>query len=444
MDQPDPQVTDGPERQIIETVRDEIFSFPLLPQQEALVLFGQLDQSLRGGIETLIDTGSFVERYLSDVIAEVAASVTHGRTIYETEKNRGEHEDADQQCFKRKTDVQFLEQASRVVRLLASYRGDGTDTEAKGQTKQTLRQTRFARLVYEEVLERFMSLTDRYCWFAAEAARLHAKLHGAVSDPSVVADQYARATIRMEQVEEGVQMDRDVLYHACLTVLRQHRRQLRLRETIYKPYLRIVYKEAKRHATGQQQVLDNLQNGAQGLLRAISCYNCHKQVSFSSYAHWWIRQAILFHIKEHSNFMKLPVTTWQTFTSIEKQRATLASRTGRDDLEALAEHTGQSVEKLKDVYDSVQTSHVHSLDYEVDDSGRMLLVDVIPDHHHDNQARETNRHEDVVARLGNLDQDERFCVCLAHGLVEMLPERAAPQDQEVVREAVRQRVAPLL
>jgi RNA polymerase sigma factor (sigma-70 family) len=191
-------------------------------------------------------------------------------------------------------------------------------------------------------------------------------------------------------------------------------------------------------------VLDNLQNGAQGLLRGISCYNVNKKVSFSSYAHWWIRQAILFHIKESSNFMKLPVTTWQTFTSVEKKRAALVSQTGDDDLESLADETGHPIEKLKNVYECVRSSHVHSLDYEVDDTGKMMLIDVIADPSVEERERSNAIHEDVRERLAGLPAEHRFYLILHYGIVDMLQDSGQLTVRDVMRERVRQRLAGTL
>lgn len=438
---PDETVT-ADSKESLEAIRDEIFSMPLLPQKQALELFSLLDDSLRDSIELLLSRSHFVERYLAEVIAEVAASVTHGRTIYETLSNRGEEQEL-KGVFKKRSDVRFLEQSVDIIHMLAAYRDDRGNDALKQHTRKMLSDIRFARLVYEQAVETFMELTHRYEHDAIRAAQLHTRMHNMSRRDSIakLMDRYAALHDKMSKVEEAVRIDRSYLYHTCLTLRRQKRRQQRLREIIYKPYLRIVYKEARKHATNTQQVLDNLQNGAQGLLRGISCYNVNKQVSFSSYAHWWIRQAILFHIKESSNFMKLPVTTWQTFTSVEKKRAAMASQTGDDDLESLADETGHPIEKLKHVYDSVRSSHVHSLDYEVDDTGKMMLVDVIADPSVEEREHNDALQEDVRQRLEGLPAEQRFYLVLHYGIVDMLEDRDTITTRQVLQERVRQRLA---
>jgi|GEM_PF-5646238 len=431
-------------KEALDAIRDEIFSMPLLPQKPALELFELLDDSLRNSIDLLLDRSHFVERYLAEVIAEVAASVTHGRTIYETRANRGEEKEL-VGVYKKRSDILFLENGIDVIHMLATYRDDRL-ASLKQHTRHMLRQIRFARLVYEEAIGRFMELTSSYDEHAVQAASLHHRLHNPQRRDSTarLMDSYTTLHERMEAVESAVQVERPYLYHACITLQRHQRRQQRLRDTIYKPYLRIVYKEARKHATNTQQVLDNLQNGAQGLLRAISCYNVNKKVSFSSYAHWWIRQAILFHIKESSNFMKLPVTTWQTFTSVEKKRAALASQTGDDDLENLASQTGHPVEKLKTVYDSVRSSHVHSLDYEVDETGKMMLIDVIADPSVAEREHDESIRDDVRERLARLNSDERFFMLLHYGCVDMLEDYGRITVGDVLRERVRQQLSGTL
>lgn len=438
---PDDTVTDSKES--LEAIRDEIFSLPLLPQKQALELFALLDESLQTSINLLLERSHYVERYLAEVIAEVAASVTHGRTIYESIANRGQDKELPG-VFKKPADVRFLEQSVDVIHMLAAYRND--NVSLKDHTRQQLREIRFARLVYEEALDRFMQTTERYDEYAVRSARVHNRLHNPARRDSTakLMNRYTELHDLMQQIEEAVGVERRYLYHACLAVQRQHRRQQKLRDIIYKPYLRIVYKEARKHATNTQQVLDNLQNGAQGLLRGISCYNVHKKVSFSSYAHWWIRQAILFHIKESSNFLKLPVTTWQTFTSVEKKRAALASQTGDDDLESLADETGHPVEKLKHVYESVRSSHVHSLDYEVDETGKMMLIDVIADPSVEERERDEAVRDDVKDRLARLPPEQRFFMLLHHGVVDLLSDRGELTVRDVLRERVRQQLAGAL
>ena len=438
---PDETVTDSKES--LEAIRDEIFSLPLLPQKQALDLFSLLDASLRTSIDLLLDCSEYVERYLAEVVSEVAASVTHGRTIYESIANRGDDTEVTG-VFKKSADITFLEQSVDIIHMLAAYGDD--NASMKQHTRRQLNQIRFARLVYEEALDRFMEQTQHYCGYAIKSTRIHNRLHNPKRRDSTakLMDRYAGLHESMSKIEEAVGVDRQYLYHACLSIQRQHRRQQKIRDIIYKPYLRIVYKEARKHATNTQQVLDNLQNGAQGLLRGISCYNVQKKVSFSSYAHWWIRQAILFHIKESSNFMKLPVTTWQTFTSVEKKRAAMASQTGDDDIESLADETGHPVEKLKHVYESVRSSHVHSLDYEVDETGKMMLIDVIADPKVQEREHDEAVQNDVRERLSRLPPEQRFFILLSYGVVDLLSDRGELTVRDVLRERVRQQLAGAL
>lgn len=437
---PDDNLTDSIEA--IEAIRTEIFSLPLLPQKQAVDLFIRLDRSLQQSIHLLLDHTNFVEQYLSNVIAEVAGSVTHGRTIYETQSNRGQEPPSSCKVFKKRSDLRFLEQAIHIIRMLAAYDRPNI-LPYKQHTKQVLGQIRFARLVYEDVLRAFQTATVGYGVLASTAAQVHAEMHKTRRKKSISRqhDRYAELHDSMLSTEQMVGVDRAYLYHVCVTIDRQYQFQLRLRDAIYGPYLRIVYKEARKHATNTQQILDNVQNGSQGLLRAISCYNLEKGVSFSSYAHWWIRQAILFHIKESSNFMKLPVTTWQTFTSIEKHRSRIAVQTGDDTIESLANETGHTVEKLKNVYESVRSSHVHSLDYEVDDTGKLLLIDVIPDQQAEENERRQSIEDDIRTRLDRLPEVDRFIMLLHYGITDLLRDHAPLTMRDVLIERVRQRLA---
>jgi len=444
--------TGHPEGQdILGIIRDQIFSLPLLPQRQVVELFHALDESLQGSVYAMVEKGNFIEFYLSDVIAEVAASVTHGRTIYGHNSKRKKQpekksDDPASEVFKRSSDIQFLEQAINVLHLLASYQNDPFDPKArKDLTKRVLDDAKFVRLVYEESIQSFLAKTKGYEELVATAAKLHNKIHSTKkkSDLFETVDQYTRLHDQMNAIEESVKIDRAYLYHLVGFIERSYRRQIKIRDLIYEPYLRIVYKESKKHATNEQQVLDNFQNGSQGLLRAISCYNLDRNVSFSSYAHWWIRQAILFHIKDSSNFVKLPVTTWQTYTSVEKAKDRLSARDGNDSMEALSEETGHSLAKLKEIYDSVRSSHVHSLDYVMDESGKLMLIDVIPDQAQEDREAQDDAKSEVAERLGALTGEQRWVMKLHFGLIGMIEQDGEFDPQDIMQEKIRQKIARL-
>jgi len=441
---------------VLGIIRDQIFNLPLLPQTQVIDLFHILDGSLQEIVNEILARGNFIESYLSDVVSEVAASVTHGRTIYghnvkrrraaEGDENEDANEDAATNLvFKRTSDVHFLEQSINILHLLASYQDTDQDHEdRKRLTRKILRDTNFVRLVYEEVLQQFLARTKGYRELVMQATSLYNQLHATAvkTEFSLLSNTYSELHDRMEAVERSVLVDRVYLYHLCELADKSHQGQRKLRDMIYEPYLRIVYKEAKRHATNEQQVLDNFQNGSQGLLRAISCYNLDRNVSFSSYAHWWIRQSILFHIKDSSNFVKLPVTTWQTYTAVEREKVKIATKYGTDSLEVLAAETGHSEEKLKEIYDAVRSSHVHSLDYEMDESGKLLLSDVIEDTSIEEQEIQRDAHGEVIERLGVLSDDQRWATILTFGLFNLLDQATIP-DCDLLSERVRQRIAAL-
>ena len=448
-------VEEAPEpHDILGIMRDQIFSLPLLPQKQVIDLFHTLDNSLQGSIDEILSKGNFVESYLSDVVAEVAASVTHGRTIYghNVKRRRSSEEDENEdanddvstnEVFKRTSDVRFLEQSINLLHLFASYQDTEEDLwTKKDRTKRILRETKFVRLVYEEVIHRFLKFTDGYQDLAIQATDTHGQMYQTrgKEEFSRVAGLYSSFNDRMEEIETSVLVDRTYLYHLRELVSKNYGQQKKIRDLIYEPYLRIVYKEAKRHATNEQQVLDNFQNGSQGLLRAISCYNLDRNVSFSSYAHWWIRQSILFHIKDSSNFVKLPVTTWQTYTAVEKEKSRVAAKHGTDSIEALAAETGYSVEKLKDIYDSVRASHVHSLDYEMDETGKLMLIDVIPDPSIDEHDRQRDVQTEISERFRVLTDDQRWVMILTFGLFSLLHQESIP-DHEIMAERIRQKIA---
>ena len=187
------KITDPSEesdRDLLELTREKVFKLPLLPQVKVVELFHELDRSLQRSIDALLAKTNFVEVYLADVVAEVAASVTHGRTIYgstTTRRERREQQDnapvpeegTPEAVFKRHSDIQFLEQSINVLRLLSYYQdADVTSVVAyKRRTKKVLKEIGFVRLVYEEVIKRFLEVTQPYVDLARQALEMHHSLH---------------------------------------------------------------------------------------------------------------------------------------------------------------------------------------------------------------------------------------------------------------------------
>jgi DNA-directed RNA polymerase sigma subunit (sigma70/sigma32) len=84
---------------------------------------------------------------------------------------------------------------------------------------------------------------------------------------------------------------------------------------------------------------------------------------------------------------------------------------------------------------------VHSLDYEVDETGKMMLVDVISDPAEAEREHDHNVREDVRQRLAGLPDEQRFLLQLHYGILDMLEDKAPLTVRDVLQERIRQKLA---
>ena len=153
------------------------------------------------------------------------------------------------------------------------------------------------------------------------------------------------------------------------------------KKTLCERNLKLVVRIAKKYAHSQTELLDFIQEGNMGLMKAVNEYDYRKGYRFSSYASWWIRQAITRFISNNSRMIRLPVYRGSLFSKLERVSKKMTVLLGREPtLEELALECGVSYDKLADLYN--HSYRVVSLNAPVkpdEDSGpNSSLEDYIP------------------------------------------------------------------